>query len=287
MLTLEWKDKKSGVLQVVQFDVVTNETHEALMTITEHPVEEGTDVVDNARPKPMKLTIEGFVSNKPLWSNPGVELLSEYIPINLEIPKPIRKKRPSRVKLEIPKPSLKLNVASLVTAGIGALVDLIKGGTYATLAPEPPAAGSVKATLLAPKDVYPDRAAAMHQVLLAGQIDRALVKVTSKMGQIENMLIEKVSVPRTVETGNGADFTVDLTQIRIVKSETVDAPVPAEKRGEKSKSLGSQAAKDSKKDEKHEKVAASFVKQGLNITGLAREGSGLNPGVAPLGGSLP
>jgi len=244
LLSLAWKDKKSGVLSFVRFDVITTETHESIMAITEHPVEEGTDVVDNARPKPKKLSIEGFISNKPIWSNPGVFKIAKYSMHTLDLTSARKGARPKKVKLELEKPPIALNMASLVTAGIGALLGAIFGDeTYATLAPDNrPGASTVQALLLAAKGDFADRAVAMHKILLDAQKDRALVTVTTKMGVIENMLIEKVGLPRTVETGNGADFQIELTQIRIVKSETADAPEPAEKRGAKPKSVGSNAA---------------------------------------------
>ncbi len=67
-----------------------------------------------------------------------------------------------------------------------------------------------------------------------------------------------MGLPRTVEDGNGATFQVELTQVRVVKSETVDAPVPAELRGATDVSKGVKAT-DKKNDDKLKKQYSSTL----------------------------
>lgn len=47
-------------------DVTMTEEHSSDIQVTEHPVESGSDVTDNARPKPDMLTVEGFISETPI-----------------------------------------------------------------------------------------------------------------------------------------------------------------------------------------------------------------------------
>ncbi len=47
-------------------DVTINEDHRFESEITEYPVESGSSVSDNIRPKPLVVTMEGLVSNTPL-----------------------------------------------------------------------------------------------------------------------------------------------------------------------------------------------------------------------------
>ncbi len=256
-VSLSWINARTGTLDYIRFDVVTSETRESLMTITDHPVEDGSNVVDHARELPKKVSIEGFVSNKPLWSNPGMAPLADYTARALALPSPPRGLRPARRRLDLPKPPLRKNLASLVQAGIGAIFP--PGDTYATLAAEAPADQPLQATVLAANADFPDRARAMYEALLAAQAARTLFTVSSSSGEIDNMLIEKISVPRTVDTGNGADFSIELTQVRIVKSETVAAPLPAEVRGAKEVSMGSQSAKASPKLDKLEGRPGSIL----------------------------
>lgn len=50
----------------VQLDASIDETHSAESEITDYPVEEGSNVSDNARSKPARLTIKGVVTGTPM-----------------------------------------------------------------------------------------------------------------------------------------------------------------------------------------------------------------------------
>ena len=213
-----WKDQVSGQASFVSFDVVSEESIASVMAITEHPVEEGANVVDHARPQNIKINVEGYVSNKPLYSNTGVEKLSSYQGVDLTVPLPKRGLRPARRKLDLPTPPLKPNVAALVGAGIDAIKGAITGGTFIDLAPEDkPDASAIKVTALQPDGEFPDRARAMWETLYFVQQARQLVSVSIKLALIDNMLIESLEGPRTIEDGSGASFRLSLTQIRIAK----------------------------------------------------------------------
>lgn len=51
---------------LVTLDASIDETHTAESDITDYPVEEGSNVSDNARPKPARLTINGVVTGTPM-----------------------------------------------------------------------------------------------------------------------------------------------------------------------------------------------------------------------------
>ena len=82
---LIWEDD-SGQTVSVRFDVISTETHELLNAITEHSVEEGSNVSDHVRPELDRVMLEGYVSNKPLFRNPGVEDFMDFSVLELEIP---------------------------------------------------------------------------------------------------------------------------------------------------------------------------------------------------------
>lgn len=50
----------------IGLDVVPSENHVISSTITDHPVEEGSNISDHARPDPDRLTLECIISNTPL-----------------------------------------------------------------------------------------------------------------------------------------------------------------------------------------------------------------------------
>jgi hypothetical protein len=231
MLILSWTDKKTGEWRYVRFDVVTSESHEAVMSITAHPVEQGSDIVDHARPEPRRITIEGYVSNKPLMSNPGVEGVASFQSVDLGIQ-------------QQPSSPLDRDVFARLT----------------------PSAAS-RATVLKADGDFPDRARAVVDTLQQVRLDRAFVRVVSKLGDIDSLLIERVAVPRTPEDGDGLTIQIDLLWVRIVRSETVRAPLPAEARGAALVSKGSKAAQKSDNDAKKQlkSVLAGTFDAGANM----------------------
>jgi hypothetical protein len=59
----------SGDISFLSLDAAITVIHTKDIQITEHPVEQGSDVTDNARPKPDGLQIEGFISGTPFGAN--------------------------------------------------------------------------------------------------------------------------------------------------------------------------------------------------------------------------
>jgi len=51
---------------LVQFDCSVSETHSDEATVTEHPVEEGTNISDHIRKGPASLELNGIVTNTPI-----------------------------------------------------------------------------------------------------------------------------------------------------------------------------------------------------------------------------
>lgn len=260
MLMLMWPDKKTGEMQKLRFDVVSSESYEEVMAITSHPVEEGANIVDHARPEHTRLTIEGYVSNKPIYSNPDVEKYADFGKVDLYLP-PEPAFDVQSVDLEIPPyPSPFSPTPGGLTRTVTGLVDnlLHPAKSKATLRrPKGVVASRFAATALRAKGDFPDRAKAIYERLLAAKDARAFIRVISKLTELDNLLIERVACPRKPEDGNGATFEVDLVRVRVVKSETVAAPEPAEARGAKLTSKGSKSAKKSPEEEKKEEVLRS------------------------------
>jgi hypothetical protein len=67
LATLVFKTKNVKIDSLV-VDCTISESHEASVTVTKHPVEDGAKITDHARPEPVTLTIEGMVSNTPIAS---------------------------------------------------------------------------------------------------------------------------------------------------------------------------------------------------------------------------
>jgi hypothetical protein len=200
-----------------RFDVVSSETHEAITVITDHPVETGAVVSDHARDLPVTLAIEGFVSNAPLSSNWNVNFTL------------------APVQLTVAKPDAKLSLSSAVSAGVSALASAVG------FSADPPPAVMVYTD---PTGAYADRPRAMYEALEAARVSHALVKVHSRLTSLDNMVITRLSVPRSLSDGTGATFHMELRQIRLVTALSVAAPSqsPEDLRAALQKNVGSRAA---------------------------------------------
>lgn len=66
LVTITWQGD-SGQTFSVSLDASLHEQHTGTATITDHPVELGSNIADHIRPDPDMLTIEGVVSNQPLY----------------------------------------------------------------------------------------------------------------------------------------------------------------------------------------------------------------------------
>lgn len=253
MFFLFWSDK-SGQTQDAIFDVVSQETHESVLAITSHPVEEGSDVTDHARAEPVRITVEGFVSNVPSITNPGVGQLMALRSVLLTIPE-----KAGGAPIFTPG-----GLTQAAGSAIGGLLGLTK-----SLPKSMP--------VLTATGPWQDRGQFIYRKLLQAQKDRARITVVAtKVQSIADMLIERLAVPRAVGDAGGLMFQIDLLQIRIVTSETVDAPSPAELRGMPSTSSGSQGTKSAEDAAKKNAKQATLAAKGFDKAAAAIRESGLS-----------
>jgi hypothetical protein len=66
-LTLIYQATRARI-DTLELDASISENHEMEAEVTEHPVESGSQVSDNVRRKPLRVTINGIVSNTPIVS---------------------------------------------------------------------------------------------------------------------------------------------------------------------------------------------------------------------------
>lgn len=249
-LKLSWEDKQTGTLRIIRFDVVSNETFEALTAITSHPVEKGADVTDHAREEPVSISLEGFLSFTPLYQNPGVENLAGYSN------KPLRPLYPP-----------KLGGAPIFTPG--GLTSAVAGAIGDLLSPpSPPQANSLSFTS---PDASRKRVLDKIADLKQARKDAARISVFAGGGahDLEDMLIRRLSIPRTPEDAGGMVVQLELQQVRIVASELVGAPKSAEARGQPKVNGGSKngEAASKKQTAQAKSLAASLFDGGKGALG--------------------
>ena len=225
---LIWEDD-SGQTQAVRFDVVFSENLDSTSEITDHPVEEGQAVTDHVRPAPERFSIVGFVSNHPLRRNPGVEDIVNFEPVELDYP-------------EKPSAFASGNLTLGVTGAIEKLINPLPSKAHVWNVTD-----------------FKNRMREMYEQLFDAWENARIIRIETTLREYENMVIERLAASRTADDGSGATFPMDLRNIKRVKSKTVQAPVPAEPRGQLVQSKGSQAAQAAKNDEKKAEKAKSLA----------------------------
>ncbi len=171
------------------FDVVPSETQVKSNSITEHPVETGADISDHVRPNLDSVTLEGFVSNTPLFSADG-----HLDQVNLDIP-------------AVPQPvSLNSAINAIASAFSGLKQVVANVMTFASA---------------------PDYVAQTISTLDQLRTSAELLTIVCPSRIYNNMLIESFEVHRDPSSGTGATFNVELKEIRTVTSSITQAPEPA------------------------------------------------------------
>ena len=235
-----------GSVDVVTLDVYDTETHGMATEVSDFPVEDGPNISDNVRRKPKTLTIEGYVSDCPLPSNQSYKHQASLDATQLDVPKPASFTHRLQA-LDVPGSPLKPNVASLASAGFSALAGALGfGNTPSVNARHQDPAG--RETITAQIWTWPgwsSRVADTFSLLEKAYDNACLMRVVTDLKTYTGMVFADngLQVPRKTEDGNGAPFTIDLKQIRIVSSQTITAPKAAEPSGQLKKSAGSKALK--------------------------------------------
>lgn len=238
---ITWEDD-GGAAVTCEFDTDLQETHDLQNIITDHPVEDGPDISDNVRPQLKRFTVEGYVTDTPLLSNPDVVNHTSF----------------KSIELQIPEQPFKLGVSQLLEAGLSAIGNLITGG------PKP-----LKVQMLTFDD-FKSRKRAAFDILDDCRVKARICRVITALHEYENMVIEQITVTRSPDDGTGATFTVSLKEIERVSSDITIAPEPAELSGSIKKAAGSKNAKDdaSKIDKLKKSVLAQALDAGAGFLGI-------------------
>lgn len=193
------------------FDQLVSDTHADSSIATLHNVEEGSPVTDHVRPDPSHLTLVMKVTQTPIVPDPdqgrgGPETVELYTPVW--------------------KPPFDFTPGAVFREAAG----LISG-------PQPE---SRTIEVFGFPTTF-DRIAETEQKLLDMQSAGTLCQVVTLSRTYTDMVITRVELQRTT-LGEGV-FSIDLQQIRYVKTAAVVAPVPLEPRGAPKQNKGQQAPK--------------------------------------------
>jgi hypothetical protein len=194
---------------IVYFDLTLSEVYEETSEITSHPVETGVNVVDHVRPNPLTVSLQGYVTNTPLerdiFQDRGLEgTVSVSIPTYTPPPEP---------------------TPGSAFRALGQ-----------DLSPSPPP----QPTILTFDQPF-DRILEVQQQLTRLRLAATLLRLISSTLEYTDLVISRVGLPR--DEPGGASFEIDLVQIRVIQTATVEAPKPVEPRGSPKVQKGAQATK--------------------------------------------
>lgn len=234
---LYWYDEEPPhATHEVRFSAVETESHEDLVTITEHPVESGGTTTDHAKDEPERVTIEGLVST--------VLTIGEIGTIQTEnfASQPVQQQGPSRPEpLNIPAPPMDRSVTGLVGAAVGAL----RGAARPITVNVPTyVMGSRQIPIqVTQRIISGDKPREVYEVILEAKRKKSMWVIATRFREYFDMMLERVNLIRTPDDGLSGRFQLDFRRIHITETETVEAPVPAEARGAVARNKGAQATK--------------------------------------------
>jgi hypothetical protein len=227
MAHLEWKTK-SGQMLGLFFDAVSVIEHGLTAEVATHPVENGPDVADHIRPDLPTISLTATVSNSPM--RPTAALQSRF-----GVRAPIGTYRP------VPLPRAPVRPPVPAAARIGLSSNPI--GDALNAATEPTAADALVF------DGLKSRVREVTDILTKIVNDKQLVSLKDEARDYTNMAITGRVIVRTAEGGRACQVQLDMQQIKIVTSAVVDAPIPAEVRGQGGTAGGSAGAKQDPQEE--------------------------------------
>lgn len=247
-----WTDPTTGLATALHF-WCTSRKHSADVEITEHAVEQGADVTDNARPNPAAPIIEAFISNEPVEApffstlaetGGAIDAFSEtatVVPGNATLA-PLRQlpnagipafPRAMSVKDWFqPGKEIGLLLGNLIAFEVDT-VQFTQGGLTQQFLP------TVTATTLQFDQEF-DAVTATLGVLETLRQNSTQLTVVTQEGSYSPCLIKSCSLEKTHDTGTGANITLEFKAIRIVQTQRVAAPAPLEPRGNGTLSQGNQ-----------------------------------------------
>ena len=260
-----------GSVDTVQLDVYDKETHGMPTEVTDFPVEDGPNISDNVRRKPKTLTIEGYVSDTPLPQNHGSGTnggthVASLDNTTLNVPGTATFRNQLQ-PLDVPSSPLRPQLSALASAGFSALAGALGFGSSPQVnarKQDPRQPDTFTAQLWS----WPNWSSRVAETfnLLEKAFDTAVqMRVVTDFKTYTNMVFADngLQMPRTAEDGNGAPFTLDLKQIRVVNSLTVTAPKPAEPSGQLKKSAGSKATKPTAAEARAKRASIAAKLAGL------------------------
>jgi Dit-like phage tail protein len=217
---ITWKGD-TGQTYTLTLDASVHESHLGTSTVTDHPVERGSNVSDHIRPDPDQLTIEGMISNTPHFlpvDHMGGVLLEE-----------------TQIRGAQSTVSREVNATPFASGAVGLTAGFL-----------PLSTGALGQIPVQKFDVAVaqgftaafDRVTECYKELLLIRSEGRLVRILTTLRSYDNMALTSLEVTREARTGNSLALSLAFKNVRFgaTKNEPVPKlPVKAAEKGTKTK----------------------------------------------------
>jgi hypothetical protein len=234
----------------VWVDVSLDETHAAGAEVSEHPVEQGSNIADHIRPTPRVITIEGLVTNHPLELPQSHAGTAAVDPSSIELsvaPNVLPRLPPNSISIDGEPSAGLLGVLPGVdqsVAILGALrLDVLSKRQLAAEQNNVDISARTSLAANALRFTEPfNRVEAVFDALNRVVDQSELVTLATGLMVYDNVAISDLSIKRSSELGRDRmTFTATCRVLRIVQSEIAQLPQPRDKRGLPAQSQGKQS----------------------------------------------
>lgn len=213
-VTIVWQGD-SGQTFNLTIDAAGRVQHSSPNTVTDHPVETGSAVADHIRPEADTVTIDGVISNTPIF------LPGDHVGSARETIEKITKSWSGRSnKTTVHGAQNTIGDVAPVPRLISAIP--IGGGESAQIGRTTPG-GNVAANVKAFTQDF-DRAAECYAELLRLRNEGRLARVLTARREYDDMAITSLDVTDEGKTGNALRFSVSFKHVRF--GSTKNEPVP-------------------------------------------------------------
>ena len=201
------------------FDVTISDEVEKVLDVTDHPVETGGDISDNARKRMDRFSFEVIVSDTPIVDPQGFE--NSYGGTFGQV----------AVQLQTGTRQIPLNPLGAITEGALALAGAGTGlGTQGQ-----------SVTALVWTGTF-DKVSDMLTLLDSVQVNANLLKIVTSKYSFDNVMLTQIKQMRDKDIGSGARYRLEFKQIRLVTLEFTNAPIPSQPRGNPPANQGSKSS---------------------------------------------
>ena len=221
---------QDGKIDLLMVDATISESPKYESEVTEYPVEDGPDISDNVRLKPVTLEIQGLVSESPITMKGAAASLATS----------------AAIAVAGKKGGFNTQLAGVVGGFIGSALmkETINGAD---------ADGNQRA--LNPADVARKQLEDMWR-------NKQIFTIVTRRRKYDSMIITNLSFPKAQADGYALKFSMSVKQIRIVKPEFVLIKniASGQAHGGKKTQLGQQAGEQANAQEKQ---SGSLLFQGF------------------------